>query len=70
MGVIVKCDVNVTQPCLDVEVFSEEEPFSLSRCPTTAKKENARTTSSAWVSQTMKEIQHFVGPTRVSSYLF
>jgi hypothetical protein len=60
VGGVVRCEslVNVTPPCLDVEVFSEEEPIPLSYCPPFTKKKSSVTKSSAWVLQTVKEIRH------------
>jgi hypothetical protein len=37
VGGVVRSDALVTRPCLDVEMFSEEESTPLRSCPTVAK---------------------------------
>jgi hypothetical protein len=51
----------VSGACLDVDLFSKEEPAPLRFCPTFYDKKTEGTLPSAWVLLTMKEILYIVG---------
>jgi hypothetical protein len=46
--------------CLEMEVFSEKEPFPLKSCPPSVNKKKAGVKSSAWLLQIVKDIRHIV----------
>jgi len=61
VGGVASSDALVNRPCMDVDMFFEEEPTSLRSCLTVAKQNCAGSMPSAWVLQTVKEIRHSVG---------
>jgi hypothetical protein len=54
-------DAYAIRNCLELELFSEEEPTPLSCCPAVENRGKTRKRSLDWALQLVKEFSHFVG---------